>query len=115
LRIRAYKNTIIVLWGDHGWKLGEHGMWCKHTNFELDTHVPLILKVPGQEPDKTDNFVELLDLYPTLVDLWDFVPTKGPLFQKNRNQVRNALSIYPHNKDDADKLVWVIVSAPLQV
>ena len=42
-------NTVIILWGDHGWKLGEHGVWCKHTNFELDTHVPMILSVPGMK------------------------------------------------------------------
>ncbi len=36
-------NTIIILWADHGWKLGEHNMWTKHTNFEDDTHVPLML------------------------------------------------------------------------
>ncbi len=40
-------DTIIVLWGDHGWKLGDYGTWCKHTNFELDTHVPLIYSGPG--------------------------------------------------------------------
>ena len=37
-------NTIVVLWGDHGWKLGDHSSWCKHTNFECDTRVPLIVR-----------------------------------------------------------------------
>ena len=41
------KNTIVVLWGDHGYKLGEYGAWCKHTNLELDTHVPFIVSAPG--------------------------------------------------------------------
>lgn len=65
------ENTIVILWGDHGWKLGEHGMWCKHTQFELDNHVPLLLKVPGQATAgrQTDAFVEFVDIYPTLSEL----------------------------------------------
>jgi arylsulfatase A-like enzyme len=62
-------NTIVILWGDHGWKLGEHDMWCKHTQFHLDNHVPLILKVPGQTPAKTDALVEFVDIYPSLCEL----------------------------------------------
>ena len=41
------KNTIVVLWGDHGWKLGEHDGWCKQTNYEIDTRVPLMIRAPG--------------------------------------------------------------------
>jgi len=66
------KNTIVIFWSDHGWKLGEHDGWGKHTNFELDTHVPFIIKVPGLQASATDNFVELLDIYPTLADLCGF-------------------------------------------
>ena len=63
-------NTIVVLWGDHGWKLGDHSSWCKHTNFECDTRVPLIVRVPGMASgQKTPRLVELIDLYPTLCDL----------------------------------------------
>ena len=64
------ENTIVVLWGDHGWKLGDHGSWTKHTNFECDTRTPLIIRDPrltGTEP--TARLVELIDLYPTLCDL----------------------------------------------
>ncbi|WP_020533253.1 sulfatase [Flexithrix dorotheae] len=61
------KNTIIVLWGDHGWKLGDYGGWCKHTNFELDTRVPLFIYDPGNpEGQKTNSLAELVDIYPTL-------------------------------------------------
>ncbi len=68
-RLGLYDNTVIILWGDHGWKLGEYGAWCKHTNFELDTHAPLILKVPGYEGGRrTRRLVEFLDIYPTLAD-----------------------------------------------
>ena len=66
-----YKNTVVVLWSDHGWKLGEHAMWCKHTNFEIDAQVPLIIRVPGsdQKTRSVDAMVELVDLYPTMCEL----------------------------------------------
>ena len=65
-------NTIVVLWGDHGWKLGDHSSWCKHTNFECDTRVPLIVRDPRMKPGQTtERVVELIDLYPTLCDLTD--------------------------------------------
>lgn len=63
------KNTIVIIWGDHGWKLGEHNMWCKHTQFHIDNHVPMIIKVPGQTPAKTNALVEFVDIYPSLCEL----------------------------------------------
>lgn len=63
-------NTIIVLWGDHGWKLGDYGSWCKHTNFEMDTNAPLFISVPWMEKGlKTKSLAEYVDIYPTLCDL----------------------------------------------
>jgi arylsulfatase A-like enzyme len=64
-------NTIVVVWGDHGWKLGEHGSWCKQTNYNIDTRVPLIIRVPGIEykVNYCEKLTELVDLYPTLCDL----------------------------------------------
>ncbi|MGQ9576045.1 MAG: sulfatase [Thermoguttaceae bacterium] len=65
------QNTIIVLWGDHGWHLGDHGMWCKHTNYEQAARIPLILVAPGiaRPGVKTAALVETVDLYPTLCEL----------------------------------------------
>ncbi|MBN1910772.1 MAG: sulfatase [Pirellulales bacterium] len=65
------KNTIVVLWGDHGWKLGEHRSWCKMTNYEIDTRSPLIVRVPGAKGNgkKCGRLVEFVDIYPTLCEL----------------------------------------------
>jgi arylsulfatase A-like enzyme len=64
-------NTIIVLWGDHGWQLGDHGLWHKHTNFELATRAPLLISVPGSKTagQKCSATVEFVDVYPTLAEL----------------------------------------------
>jgi len=60
-----------VLWGDHGWQLGDHGLWHKHTNFELATRVPLLISIPKQKTAGRHCAapVEFLDVYPTLADL----------------------------------------------
>ena len=63
------KNTIIVLWGDHGWHLGDHNLWCKHTNFEQATHAPLIISAPGIAASKTAASTEFVDVFPTLAAL----------------------------------------------
>ena len=66
-------NTIVILWSDHGFHLGEMGMWCKATNYEIGTRVPMIIRTPDMLADvrgkKTDALVELIDMYPTLCDL----------------------------------------------
>ena len=65
------ENTIIVLWGDHGWHLGDHGIWTKHTNYEQSTRIPIIIKAPGitEEGSVCNQTVETVDLFPTLADL----------------------------------------------
>lgn len=68
----ADKNTIIVLWGDHGWHLGEHSIWGKHSLFEESLHSPLIMYDPdikNESGQKADAMVETLDVFPTLCDL----------------------------------------------
>lgn len=63
------ENTVIILWGDHGWHLGDHGMWCKHSNFEQATRAPLIFSSPGIRVRKSSAPVEFVDIFPTLCDL----------------------------------------------
>ncbi len=66
-------NTIIIVWSDHGWHLGEMGIWGKATNYEIATRVPMIIWTPdmpkGSRGKKTDALVELVDMYPTLCEL----------------------------------------------
>src|SRR3954454_907447 len=75
-RLGLRKNTLIILWGDHGYQLGEHGTWNKRTNWEVAARVPLIISVPGQQRvgEKTDALVELLDMYPTIAELCNVAP-----------------------------------------
>lgn len=63
-------NTIIVLWGDHGWQLGEHGMWNKHSCFETSMHAPLFVSAPGIDMGtRTNTLTEFIDIYPSLCQL----------------------------------------------
>ena len=62
------QRTIIVFVGDHGFHLGEHGTWRKNTLFEVALRSPMIISVPGQQPNRTDALTELVDIYPTLCD-----------------------------------------------
>ena len=69
-KLNLQDSTIVVLWGDHGWHLGDHAMWAKHTNFEQATRAPLIISVPDMpKKQKTRAPVEFVDIYPTLCDL----------------------------------------------
>lgn len=69
-RLRLAQSTVIVLWGDHGWHLGDHGIWCKHTNYEQATHIPLIVVAPDVRAEqRTLALAESVDLYPTLCEL----------------------------------------------
>ncbi len=63
------QNTIIVLWGDHGWHLGDHNLWCKHSNFEQATRAPLIISMPGMQPGISKSPSEFVDIFPTLCEL----------------------------------------------
>jgi arylsulfatase A-like enzyme len=75
-RLGLAENTIVVLWGDHGFHLGEHNFWGKHNTLHLATRVPLIVKVPGKKPGATSSLVETTDLFPSLCALAD-IPVPG--------------------------------------
>ena len=69
-RLGLRENTIVILWGDHGWNLREHGMWCKHCNFEPSLHSPLIVSAPGFRYNiQSSGLVEYVDIYPSLCEL----------------------------------------------
>ena len=101
------KNTVICLWGDHGWHLGEHALWGKTTNFELDCRAPLVFAIPGQKTggQRTRSLVEFVDIYPTLVDLCGLPAAEGleglsltPVLKDATAGVRDAaLSQFPRH------------------
>lgn len=69
--IGIYENTIIILWGDHGWKLGDHNSWGKMTNYNIDLQVPMIVRYPNQQNrgSQTSEITELIDMFPSLCEL----------------------------------------------
>jgi len=95
------ENTIVMLMGDHGWHLGEHGLWCKHCNFKNVLQTPLMMRVPWIKGQKeTDALAEFVDIYPTLSDLCGLEPP-GQL---------EGLSLVPlleHPGDDLKKAVFL--------
>ncbi len=90
------QNTIIVLFGDHGWNLGEKEHWRKFALWEETTHVPFIISAPGMvKPNSVcDRTVNLMDIYPTLIEMCSFPVKKG----------MEAVSIFPLLKNP--KLEW---------
>jgi arylsulfatase A-like enzyme len=93
------KNTIVVFTSDHGYHLGEHGHWQKQTLFENATRVPLIFSVPWDKTTikRTNSPVELIDIYPTIMDLLDITIPKHvvgkslkPLMLNNTSNIRNS-------------------------
>ena len=101
------QNTVVVLWGDHGWQLGEHGLWHKHTNFEVAVRAPLLISVPGQKAAgrRSASLAEFIDLYPTLADVCGLPVPKElegvslrPVLDDPAAKVRPvAISQYPRN------------------
>jgi arylsulfatase A-like enzyme len=94
------ENTVIVLWGDHGWHLGDHNMWCKHTNFEQATRSPLIFSAGKDLVGSTKSPTEFIDVFPTLCEL-SGVETPNNL---------DGVSLKPILDSSKDKLMNVAVS-----
>lgn len=102
------KNTIIIIWGDHGWHLGDHSLWNKHTAFEQATRSPMMIYVPGIEKGvRISSPTEFVDIFPTLCDLAGLeVPeildgkSLAPLVEGSAKRVKNyAVSQQPRGKD----------------
>lgn len=109
-RLDLNNNTIVVLWGDHGWHLGDHGMWCKHSNYEQANRIPLLISAPAFKGNKrTESLAETVDIYPTLVELAGLpradLPQKlegtslVPVLKKPSREVKDAVfHVYPRNR-----------------
>ena len=99
------KNTIIVLWGDHGWHLGDHTIWGKHSLFNISLNSPLIISCPGKQKDiKSRSLISTVDIYPTLCELAGIPAPKnldGISFTKALDnpeyQTRKSVLSYWHN------------------
>ena len=106
---KILNKTIIVLWGDHGYHLGDHSEWCKHSNFEQATRIPLMFSGPGVAKNKVENTpVELVDVFPTLFELANVKSPNldgkslVPLLDGNKKtsiDVDYAVSQFPRMKD----------------
>lgn len=110
------RDTIVLLWSDHGWHLGEQGTWSKMTNYEIATRVPLIIAAPGEayQRGRTTALVELVDLFPTLCELAklpkpDHLEGESlvPVLKDPGHRIRAmARSQYPRFKDRYDGRAW---------
>jgi iduronate 2-sulfatase len=98
------KNTIIVFWGDHGWHLGDHSLWCKHSNFEQAARAPLMFTVPNMTKGNVyTQPTEFVDIFPTLCELTGIsLPTYldgkslVPALKDNKAKIKDyAISQYP--------------------
>lgn len=78
--LKLDENTIVVLWGDHGFHLGDLGIWTKHTNYEQANRIPILIRAPGvTKPGSTsDQLMESVDIYPTLAELANLPLPVGP-------------------------------------
>lgn len=97
--LKLSHNTIVVLWGDHGWHLGDHGYWTKHTNYEQANRIPIIIRAPGVTiPGSSSNqLVETVDVFPTIAELAGLKHPIGP-------QPIDGISLVPVIKNPSFKI-----------
>jgi arylsulfatase A-like enzyme len=87
------ENTIVVLWGDHGWNLGEHTLWCKHSCYETSMQIPLIVRAPGiKGGQRRSGLTESIDLYPSLCELAGIAAPEHVEGQSFVGLMKNALT-----------------------
>jgi arylsulfatase A-like enzyme len=99
------QDTMVVLWGDHGFHLGDKQLWGKHTNYEQSTRSPLIIANAGTPPGRSVSPVNFIDIFPTLCELTGLDTPEGldgksllPILEDPNASIQNyAASIYPHN------------------
>jgi iduronate 2-sulfatase len=98
-RLGLGENTIIVLWGDHGFHLGDHGIWTKHTNYEQANRIPILICAPGitKPNSSTLQLTESVDIFPTLAELAQLPTPFGP-------QSIDGLSLVPVLKDSQTRI-----------
>ena len=98
-RLDLLDNTIVVLWGDHGFHLGDLGIWTKHTNYEQANRIPILITAPGvTKPNTaTRQLAESVDIFPTLAELASLPPPDGP-------QPIDGVSLVPVLKDPAKRV-----------
>jgi arylsulfatase A-like enzyme len=104
------ESTVIVLWGDHGWQLGEHGLWHKHTNFEVAARAPLLIALPKSATSGKHCAapVEFVDVYPTLADVCGLAVPQGLAGMSLKPYLENpdapmqkpAISVYPKSSKE---------------
>jgi iduronate 2-sulfatase len=112
------EQTIVVLWGDHGWHLGDHGMWCKHSNYEQATRIPVIVSAPGKARNAASQaLIESVDIYPTLCELTGIgLPEKfdgnldGKSFAKVLSEPSlshrdHTIQVYPRSKEQTGQVL----------
>ena len=110
-RLGMAKDAIIVLWGDHGWQLGDLSIWTKHTNFEQANRIPILIIAPdvAKPGSATRQLAETVDLYPTLAELAGLPKPNGPqpidgislvpVLKNSKARVRDhAFHAYPRRK-----------------
>lgn len=98
-RLELADDTIVVLWGDHGFHLGDHGIWTKHTNYEQANRIPLLIRAPGVTPANasTNQLAESVDVFPTLAELAGLPAPEGP-------QPIDGVSLVPVLKDSSARV-----------